>query len=300
MTTGVWSEKMGNQPASEQSGVRPTRLGPVEAGVPRTVGTGFTSLHFGVPVFGSDSDSLLMLDHFVMTGDTFAPHLHQNIATLTVLLEDSRGSLLNRDTVSGSVALQAGDLYRLAAGGGAVHEQSPAAGARIHALQLFVKLPCALHRTPPHASHLRRADVPVAEGAGYRVRTVLGAHGDAGTGTAANEMTLLDGTVEPGAQFMHRLARDRKAWLYVISGQLEMRIADGARMLETGQMTTVGAGQAIDVAIHAAMTTHFILIAVEPVQAPGAPAAALRAARPVAMTQPPVALTLLPSIEETT
>lgn len=291
---------MGNQIASEQPGIRPTRLGPVEAGVPRTVGTGFTSLRFGGPVFERDIDPLLMLDHFVMTGDTFAPHLHQSIATVTVLLEDSRGSLLNRDTVAGNVALQAGDLYRLAAGSGAVHEQRPDAGARIHALQLFVKLPCALHRTPPHALHLRRADVPVAQGAGYRVRTVLGAHGDAGTGTAANEMTLLDGRVEPGARFLHRLARDRKAWLYVISGQLEMRIADGARMLEAGQMTTVGAGQPIDVAIRAATSTHFILIAVEPVQAPGAPAASLRAHTPVAKPQSPAFPALLPSIEETT
>lgn len=291
---------MGNQPASETTGVRPTRLGPVQAGVPRTVGTGFTSLRFGAPVFERDRDPLLMLDHFVMTGETFAPHLHQGMATLTVLFEDSRGALLNRDTVGGSVALQAGDLYRLAAGSGAVHEQRPEAGARIHALQLFVRLPCALHRTAPHVAHLRRADVPVAEGAGYRLRTLLGAQGDAGSGTAANEMTLLDARVEPGARFTHRLARERKAWLYVISGQLEMRVADGARMLAAGQMTSVAAGQAIDLAIHAALSTHFILIAVEPVQAPGAPAAARRAATPLALIESPACAAALPCIEETT
>lgn len=288
---------MGNQPASEHTGTRLTRLGPVEAGVPRTLGSGFSALHFGAAAFEPERDPLLMLDHFVMTGDTFAPHMHQGIAALTVVLEDSLGSLLNRDTVGGSVALQAGDLYRLATGSGAVHEQRPDQGARIHALQIFLKLPCALHRTPPHALHLRRAGIAVADGVGYRVRTLLGARGDAGTGTAANEITLLDASVEGGARFVHRLARDRKAWLYVISGQLEMRIADGVRMLEAGQMTSIGAGQAIDVAIHAAMRTHFVLIAVEPVEAASTPAAALHAAMPVALLRVPA---FLPFIGEPT
>jgi redox-sensitive bicupin YhaK (pirin superfamily) len=291
---------MGTQPASEPTGSSPARLGRVDAGVPRTVGTGFTSLQFSASVFERDTDPLVMLDHFVMTGDTFAPHMHQGIATLTLLFEDSRGRLINRDTVSGTVILQAGDLYRLAAGNSTVHEQRPDAGARIHALQLFVKLPCALHRTPPHAAHLRRAEVPVTQGPGYRVRTVLGAHGDAGTGTAANEMLLLDGRVEPGAQFLHHLARDRKAWLYVMSGQLETRVADGVRTLDAGQMTTVDAGQAIDVAIHATTMTRFILIAVEPVQVPGRPAALLRAALPLAMPGAPASPARLLPIEETT
>lgn len=288
---------MGKQLASEQSSMRSTRLGPVESGALRTVGTGFTSLRFGGPVFERDTDPILMLDHFVMTGDTFAPHLHQRIATVTMLFEDSQGSLLNRDTVGCSVALQAGDVYRLAAGSGAVHEQCPDAGARIHALQIFVKLPGSLHGTPPHAMHLRRTDMPVAEGAGYRVRTVLGARSD--NDNLANQMTLLDGSLESGAQFIHHLSRDQKAWLYVITGQLEMHITEGVRMLEAGQLTTVGSGQAIDVAIHASTASHFILIAAEPVRLVGTPEAARLAATPVVTIRSPSGPTLMPAIEET-
>lgn len=258
---------MGDQPASTTAGTWPTRLGEVNAGIPRTVGTGFTSLRFGGPMFERDTDPILMLDHFVMTSDTFAPHLHQRIATITALFEDSQGSFLNRDTVGCGVALHAGDLYRLAAGSGVVHEQRPDAGACIHGLQLFIKLPFPQHRNPPHAHHVRRADVPVLEGEGHRIRTLLDTHGDGGA--AANDLLLLDGSLAPGAQFLHRLARDHKAWLYVIAGQIEMRTAAGVRMLEAGQMTTVGAGQAIDLDIGAPVATHFLLIAAEPVRLPG-------------------------------
>ena len=256
---------MGDLPASEKAGSQPSRFGPVEAGVHRTIGSDFTSLRFGETAFKHDSDPISMLDHFVMTGPTFAPHLHQRISTVTALFEDSRGGLLNRDNIGASVDLQAGDLYRLAAGSGAVHEQNPSAGARIHALQIFVKLPGAMHRGPPRTFHVRSADVPVDAGEGYRVRTVLGAHSHDGSSGGA-EMTLLDCSLQPGGQFTHGLPSARKAWVYVISGQLRIRSADGASMLEAGQMTTVGAGQAIDVSLHAAMTTHFILIDAEPLR----------------------------------
>lgn len=227
---------MGKPTASEYTAIRPRRLGPIETSVARSVGSGFISLRFGAPVFEHDRDPLMLLDHFVMTGDTFAPHLHEHIAT---------------------------------------------------------------YRTAPHVSHVRCADAPVSVGNGYRVRTLLGAQGNAGSGSAANEMTLLDGVVERGAQFLQRLARDRKAWLYVISGQLDMLIPDGPRLLEAGQMTSIGAGEPIDVTIHAAMTTHFILIAVEPVVASVMPAPMRPAAKPVATSASSHRATTLPSAEAT-
>lgn len=270
---------MANPPVHEQNGIQPARLGPVADGVRRTIGSGYTSLRFR-QAFELDTDPILMLEHFVMTGTTFAPHLHQGIATVTALFEDSQGSLLNRDTVGASVDLQAGDLYRLAAGSGAVHEQRPSAGARIHALQLFVKLPAALHRNPARAFLVRSADVPLVAGGGYRVRTVPCADSDNG-GSAGTEMTLLDCSLQPGGQFVHRLPGGRKAWLYVVSGRLDIRITEDGRMLEAGQMITVAPGEAVDVAMHAAMATHFFLIAADPVRMPGRHDTALQISAPL-------------------
>ncbi len=288
---------MGKQATGEQGDILPTRFGAVVAGVPRTIGTGFTSLRFGGPMFERDTDPILMLDHFVMTGATFAPHLHQRITTITALFEDSLGSFHNRDTVGGSVVLEPGDLYRLAAGSGAVHEQRPGEGARIHALQIFVKLPCALHHNPPQASHVRRADVALLEGAGYRLRAVLGAEGGAGMERTADEMALFDGVIHPGGRFTHHLPCDRKAWLYVISGQLELQVADSVCVLAAGQMTTVGAGAATRIAVRAAAACHFILITAEPVPVPGGLHATLRAARPAPVQTVP---DRQPAIEEST
>lgn len=256
---------MGNQAAHERRDIRPARLGQVEPGVHRSIGEGFSSLRFRGPLFDRDADAILMLDHFVMTRDTFAPHLHQRTAIITALFEDSRGSFLNRDTVGCTIALQGGDVYRLEAAAGAVHEQRPSDGASIHALQIIVKLPHELDQKPPHARHVRHADVPVLTGSGYRVRALLGAQGAIGADGRADDTTLLDGVIDAGASFVYRLPRGRKAWLYVVSGRMRLHAAQGQRVLDAGQMTAVGAGEPTDIAMHGATPTHFVLVATAPV-----------------------------------
>src|SRR5262245_58362662 len=116
----------------------PGRLSEAVAGVSHQIGNGFTAWHFSEEMFDGTMDPLLMVDHFVMTGPTFEPHLHAGISAVTALFEDSQGHFLNRDTLGQNIALKAGDLYWLAAASGAAHEERPEEGARVHALQVFV------------------------------------------------------------------------------------------------------------------------------------------------------------------
>ncbi|WP_407521263.1 pirin family protein [Methylobacterium oryzisoli] len=214
-------------------------------------------------------DPLLMVDHFVMTGPTFEPHLHAGISAVTALFEDSTGDFLNRDTLGRDVALKPGDLYWLAAASGAAHEERPATGARVHALQIFVNLPARLKAEPARALHVRAADVPVLKGRGHRVRVVLGRSGGIdGVGGTPEEMTLLDGFLEPGGLFVHALPEGRQAWIYAVSGRPSVRWGDDERILPEGTALAIGCAPGTDLVLEAAEHSHFVLMAARPIREP--------------------------------
>jgi len=257
---------MGNMEKIEKAGRTVPRLGAVVAGVLHDIGSGFSAKHFSEEMFGGAMDPLLMVDHFVMTAPTFAPHLHAGISAVTAMFEDSQGEFLNRDTLGHTIALKAGDLYWLAAASGAAHEEKPAEGARVHALQIFVNLPERLKKCPARALQVEAGDVPVIEGDGHRVRVVLGQSGDAmgATGTP-EEMTLLDGFLSAGGSFVHALPEGRQAWVYAVSGSVSIHCQGEARLLEPGTATTVEAGAAADIALTAHDPAHFVLMAGKPI-----------------------------------
>ena len=54
---------------------------------------------------------LVLVDHFVMTGPTFAPHPHAGISAVTLLFEDSQGVMQSLDSVRNDHEIRAGDLH---------------------------------------------------------------------------------------------------------------------------------------------------------------------------------------------
>lgn len=245
------------------------RFGPIVRGISHAIGDGFSAKHFSEEMFGGCMDPLLMVDHFVMTAPTFAPHLHAGISAVTAMFEDSEGAFLNRDTLGHNVALRAGDLYWLAAASGAAHEEKPEDGARTHALQIFVNLPGHLKKEPARALHVAAKDVPVLAGAQHRVRVVLGRSGDAvGAQGTPEEMVMLDGVLRMHGSFSHRLPADHQAWIYAVSGTPTIRVGGEARILNAGTATTIGAGPEVEVALEAGEPSHFVLMAAKPIHEP--------------------------------
>jgi len=252
---------MGNQTIDKALDRGQARLGKVVSAIRREIGDGFTSLHFSEEQFGRDMAPLTMVDHFTMTEPTFAPHLHVGMSVLTALFDDARGGFLSRDTLGRNILLKAGELYWLTAAMGAVHEQRPEGGARAHGLQIFVDLPDRLKATPSHALHVRADAIPVLDGAGHRVRVVLGASGGAVGAQGAQELTLLDGALRDDGRFTHHLPRGRHAWIYAVSGGLTVRSHGEQRRLAEGQATTIGAGLATDITVESTAPAHFVLLA---------------------------------------
>ena len=257
---------MGRIANIEGPGASSSRLGRVVSGIPHVLGSGFSANHFSEEMFDGNMDPLLMVDHFVMTGPTFDPHLHAGISAVTMMFEDSAGSFLNRDSLGNTVALKGGDLYWLAAASGAVHEEKPEVGACIHALQIFVNLPAQMKGCPARSLLVKADKVPVIEGDGHRVRVVLGQTGATiGAGGTPEEMTMLDGYLSADGRFVHPLTEGWQAWVYAVSGQLTVRVADDERVLAESTATTIEAGPETDISLQSNGSSHFVLLAARPI-----------------------------------
>lgn len=257
---------MGSIGKVEGMSVPISRLGSIVSGVPHNIGSGFSAKHFSEEMFEGRMDPLLMVDHFVMTAPTFDPHLHAGISAVTAMFEDSEGSFFNRDSLGQSLELKAGDLYWLAAASGAVHEEKPGDGARVHALQVFVNLPERLKKCPARALKVEAQTIPVIEGDGHRVRVVLGQSGTVvGTSDTPEEMTLLDGSLEERGRFSHELPEGRQAWIYAVAGSILVTCEGDERRVPAGSATTVLAGPAADVSIETNVASHFVMMAGKPI-----------------------------------
>jgi hypothetical protein len=260
---------MNNNAGAESAHDRSERLGKIVSATTHEIGSGFAAHHFSEEMFGGRMDPLLMADDFTMTAPTFDPHLHAGISAVTAMFEDSTGEFINRDTLGRNIALKAGDLYWLAAASGAAHDERPAEGARTHALQIFVNLPCRLKKEPARSLHIRAEEVPVLAGPALRVRVLLGRSDTAiGAEDTPEEMTMLDGYLDTGGGFTHRLPEGRQAWVYAVSGRPTVRCNGSGRMLKATTATTVAAGPETEIVLESDGPAYFVLMAAKPIREP--------------------------------
>ncbi|MDX1669375.1 MAG: pirin family protein [Limnobacter sp.] len=233
------------------------------AGNPLTIGSGFTGLGFRHSQFSGAMDPFIMVDHYTMTKPTFGPHPHAGLSAVSVLFEDTDGPFNNRDSLGNDFDIQAGDLYWLNAGRGAVHDESPRNGATVHGLQIFVNLPASLKDDPPSSLHVRRDDMPTLEGQGYRVRLVLGeSNGVASAATPVWPVTILDGFADQSSVFKHSIQNGFNTWIYAVDGTIEYRVRGEWFSLKQGESSTIteSKGETIAVRGSSLARSHFALL----------------------------------------
>ncbi|MBL6691098.1 MAG: DbpA RNA binding domain-containing protein [Pseudomonadales bacterium] len=100
------------------------------------------------------------------------------MSAVTLLLEDGEGHFHNRDSLGNDFDLRPGDIYWLAAGSGAIHDEYPRANARTHGFQLFVNVSQQDRFETPKSRLVRSEDMPVIETAGYQVKVAMGESND--------------------------------------------------------------------------------------------------------------------------
>jgi len=237
-------------------------------GRPFEVGEGFSALGFDHKSFDGLMDPLVLVDHFTMSAPTFGPHPHAGMSAVSILFEDSAGRFHNRDSLGNDIDLLPGDLYWLEAGRGAVHDEKPRPGSRVHALQVFVNLPARFKRDAPAALHVPAAEMPVLRGAGYRVRVMLGgSNGVEGANAPTVPLTVLDAHLDPGGAFVHAMPADADAWVLAVSGDAEVVVAGSSICLRQGFAVAVRSGStAMPLALRAEAGAHLAVLQGTPIR----------------------------------
>ncbi len=226
------------------------------------IGSGFEARSFKHDAYSGMMDPLIMVDYYTMTQPTFGPHGHAGLSAVSILFEDSKGAFNNRDSLGNDIDLMPGDLYWLKASRGAVHDEKPKQNAKTHALQVFVNLPARLKHDEPESLHVRASQMPVLKGQGYRVRVMLGeSNRVAGAISPAEDMTILDGFIEPKSGFEHSLPAKHSAWIMAVHGSLTVNYHRQKAFLQKGQsISVVSENEPNLLSLNSETKTHFVLL----------------------------------------
>lgn len=235
------------------------------------VGSDFSARQFRHTSFDGLMDPLIMVDDYTMTGPTFGAHPHAGLSAVTLLFEESQGDFFNHDSLDNHLVLGAGDLYWVSAGRGVMHDESPEdQNARIRGLQIFVKLPASQSAMPPEATYVPGKTMPTVTAPGVRVRVATGASNDVqNQADIPNALTLLDGYIDGGAHFTHKLEAGESAWIYPVEGEVTVTINGIRRRIQGGRALALGtADGAHNIRLDAVRDTHFVLLAATPLNEP--------------------------------
>lgn len=191
-------------------------------------------------------DPFLSVDEFHMAAPTFPPHPHAGFSAVTVMLEDSAGRFINRDSLGDRSPIGPGDIHWTQAGRGMMHEEIPeATGRDCHGLQVFVNLPAELELADPAAFHADASEIPAVEPApGARVRVLCGEA--FGASSPLDRLLfaplMLDVQLAPGARLEVPVPPDHNAFVIALGGR--GHVAPDAEPLNAGEAAGLAPGAA--------------------------------------------------------
>ena len=225
--------------------------------------------------FGQEQlfDPFLMLDDF--RGDRpsdyeagFPWHPHRGIETITYVLE---GEIDHADSLDNSGTIGPGDVQWMTAGSGIIHQEMPRgdAGGRMGGFQLWANLPADQKMMTPRYRGLTASDIPVAEGAGTRIKVICGRVG-AAVGPVHEvviEPEYLDVALQAGAAWTHPTRPGHTAFAYLFEGAASLE--ESGRLLQAGQGTIVLFDDGDLVSVEAGDSgARFLLVSGRPLREP--------------------------------
>lgn len=169
----------------------------------------------------------------IAPGGGFPEHGHNDMEIVTYVLQ---GALQHRDSMGNGSVIRPGDIQRMSAGTGVTHsEYNPSTEQPVHLLQIWLE-----PNSPGVQPGYEQRHFPPEE---RRGRWVLLVSPDGRDGSvAAHQDGLLYSTLlEPGDQLDYRFAPDRRGYLQLARGSLQiggvtMRAGDGLKIQKQEQL----------------------------------------------------------------
>ncbi|WP_246279235.1 pirin family protein [Paraburkholderia ultramafica] len=225
-------------------------------------GASFAAARIDLAALHDFVNPVVGLDHFRMSGPTFAPHPHAGFSAISYMFDDSAGAMHNRDSLGNDFIAGPGDVIWTQAGSGMIHDELPAQNGReVHGIQLFVNQTSANKRLDPEVFWLKRNDVPVIDdGTGNRIRVVVGEHeGKRSPLVPAEPFLLLDG--EWCVPTDLPLNANWNTIVYVLEGELRLDADGKAIQLRPGHTLGIRSDDAGSVRLEPSAPTHMLVLA---------------------------------------
>lgn len=247
-----------------------TQLSNVITAKMHPVGTGCIIAQFRHDLFNAGMMSpFVMVDHFYMWEPTFDVHPHAGFSAVTMVFEDTKGTMISQDSLGNNSVFGAGDLHWTMAGRGIMHTQVPVgAQSHIHALQIFVNLPAAQKNLPADSFHISSDKIPIIENEGSRVRVVSGDfQGNISLTRAPRSILMLDVQFQKAdANIEVPLSGQWNAWIHIVEGDV---IVDNSSEIVSGQAICVSADdQGGTFRLKGSEGAHCVVLAAERIDEP--------------------------------
>ena len=167
-------------------------------------------------------------DDTVAGGGGFPPHPHRDMEIISYVIE---GALQHQDNMGNGSVIRPGDVQRMSAGPGVVHSEYNASKTEpVHFLQIWI-IPSE-NRLP---SGYEQKTFSEEEKRG-KLRLVASSDGAEGSVRIQQDARVFATVLEAGQSVQHTVARDRKGWLHVVQGNVDLN----------GTALKAGDGVAID------------------------------------------------------
>jgi redox-sensitive bicupin YhaK (pirin superfamily) len=171
----------------------------------------------------------------------FGTHPHRDMEILSYVVE---GELQHKDDMGNGSVIRRGDVQRMTAGTGVLHSEfNPSKSAPVHFLQIWI-VPEKTGLDPGY----EQKHFSSAEKKG-RLRLVASRDGRDGSVTVHQDVRVYAGELSAGERATLPLAKDRAAWVQIVSGRAKVNgkdlgAGDGAGLAEEDAVDIVGSGEA--------------------------------------------------------
>jgi len=190
------------------------------------------------------SDLRVINEDRVIPGAGFGTHGHRDMEIISYVIE---GELAHRDSMGTGSVIRPGDIQRMSAGTGVTHSEMNASKDNpVHFLQIWI-LPESKGIDPgyeqKHFAPETRQD---------QWRLVGSQDGRDGSVIIHQDVSFYAATLDAGKRLSYNLSSDRKAWLQVVRGAVELdgqtvKAGDGVAFADFDSVVITGKDQETEV-----------------------------------------------------
>ncbi|KAL1021767.1 hypothetical protein UPYG_G00017710 [Umbra pygmaea] len=212
-------------------------------------------------------DPFLMLDEFKVSKPAgFPDHPHRGFETVTYLL---KGTSAHEDFCGHSGLLKAGDLQWMTAGRGVVHAEMPVSDEPIQGLQLWVNLRSQDKMVEAQYQELKDSQIPKPSKEGVTVSVISGEALGVKSKIYTRTPTLyLDFKLDGGAKYVQPVPSGWTTFIYTLAGSVHIGPDDEQQEVTPHHTVVFGDGDGVKVENKTSNTSHFVLIAGQPINEP--------------------------------